>query len=276
MQASGILVVLLTLLLLNGWMYLQQPHMIFLPSRELDQTPADWGLEYENVSLGGGREPELHGWYIPCRGARQVLLFFHGNAGNIAHRGESVAIFHRLGLNVLIFDYRGYGHSAGKPSEPGLYEDAAAAWRYLTRDRGLAPEEIVLFGRSLGGVVASRLAADVGPGALILESTFSSARDMAHAVFPVLSRLIVLRFRFNATEYLQRVTCPVLVIHSPDDEIIPFRLGEKLYRAAHSPKALVRIGGDHNTGFIASQPAYEHALAAFISSQFPERQAASD
>ena len=276
MQASGILVVLLALVVLNGWMYLQQPHMIFLPYRQLDQTPADWGLEYEDVSLGAWQGPRLHGWYIPHRGSRRVLLFFHGNAGNISHRGESVAIFHRLGLNVFIFDYRGYGQSAGKPAEAGLYADAAAAWLYLTRDRGFAPENIVLFGRSLGGAVASRLAADVQPGALILESTFSSARDMAEAVFPVLSRLIVLRFRFNTAANIKRVTCPLLVVHSPDDEIIPFRLGEKVYQAAPAPKALVRLKGDHNTGFIASQPAYEEALAEFILAHVPGDEAARD
>jgi fermentation-respiration switch protein FrsA (DUF1100 family) len=276
MQASGIIVALVALLVLNGWMYLQQPHMIFLPYRQLDQTPADWGLAYEDVSLEALKGPRLHGWYIPHQGSRRALLFFHGNAGNISHRGESVTIFHRLGLNVFIFDYRGYGQSAGKPAEAGLYEDARAAWSYLTRERGFAPENIVLFGRSLGGVVASQLAADVQPGALILESTFSSARDMAHAVFPVLSRLIVLRFRFNTVAYIKDVTCPLLVVHSPDDEIIPFRLGEKIYQAARAPKALVRIRGDHNTGFIVSQPAYEDALAEFILTQVAADEPARD
>jgi fermentation-respiration switch protein FrsA (DUF1100 family) len=259
MQVSGILVLVLALALLNGWMYLQQPHMIFRPYRQLDQTPADWGLAYEDVSLGAAQGPRLHGWYIPHPGSRRVLLFFHGNAGNISHRGESVAIFHRLGLNVFIFDYRGYGQSAGKPGEAGLYEDAAAAWHYLTHDRGFAREDIVLFGRSL-----------------ILESTFSSARDMAQSVFPVLSRLIVLRFRFNTAAYINRVTCPLLVVHSPDDEIIPFRLGERVYQAARPPKVLIRIRGDHNTGFIASQPAYEHALAEFLRIHVPGDEPARD
>jgi fermentation-respiration switch protein FrsA (DUF1100 family) len=276
MQVSGILVLVLALALLNGWMYLQQPHMIFLPYRQLDQTPADWGLAYEDVSLGAAQGPRLHGWYIPHPGSRRVLLFFHGNAGNISHRGESVAIFHRLGLNVFIFDYRGYGQSAGKPGEAGLYEDAAAAWHYLTHDRGFAREDIVLFGRSLGGAVASRLAADVQPRALILESTFSSAHDMAQSVFPVLSRLIVLRFRFNTAAYINRVTCPLLVVHSPDDEIIPFRVGERVYQAARPPKVLIRIRGDHNTGFIASQPAYEHALAEFLRIHVPGDEPARD
>ena len=252
--------------LLNGFMYLQQPSMIFFPYGALDQTPARWGLEYEDVYLEAGDGVRLHGWYIPYRGAKQTLLFFHGNAGNISHRGASVEIFHRLGLNVFIFDYRGYGSSQGWPDEQGLKQDARAAWRYLTEKRGLEPKDIILFGRSIGGVVAAGLAARVQPGGLILESTFSSARDMAEVVFPLFSRLLFLRFEFDTLAYVRQVTSPVLVLHSPDDEMIPFRLGKKIFAASNEPKLLVRMNGSHNDAFLASQPEYSQALAAFISS----------
>ncbi|MCH6572947.1 MAG: alpha/beta fold hydrolase, partial [Proteobacteria bacterium] len=179
---KNILLLLLGLALLNGCMYLQQPSMIFFPYATLDQTPADWGLAYEEVFLDTEDGVRLHGWYIPRHGSKQTLLFFHGNAGNISHRGASVEIFHRLGLNVFIFDYRGYGMSQGKPVENGLYKDARAAWRYLTKERGFDQEDIILFGRSLGGAVAAELAAEIQPGGLILESTFSSAKDVANAV----------------------------------------------------------------------------------------------
>jgi fermentation-respiration switch protein FrsA (DUF1100 family) len=202
---------------------------------------------------------------MPRHGAKRTLLFFHGNAGNISHRGASVEIFHRLGLNVFIFDYRGYGKSQGKPDENGLYKDARAAWRYLINERGFDQEDIILFGRSIGGAVAADLAAEIQPGELILESTFSSARDVANAIFPVLSRLIFLRYEFNAVAHISRVTCPVLVLHSPDDEIIPFRLGEKVFQAANEPKSFVKMSGDHNGGFLMSQPDYERALGAFVS-----------
>jgi fermentation-respiration switch protein FrsA (DUF1100 family) len=262
---KNILLLLLGLALLNGCMYLQQPSMIFFPYATLDQTPAEWGLAYEDVFLDTEDGVRLHGWYIPRHGSKQTLLFFHGNAGNISHRGASVEIFHRLGLNVFIFDYRGYGKSQGKPEENGLYKDARAAWRYLTDERGFDQEDIILFGRSLGGAVAADLAAEIQPGGLILESTFSSARDVANAVFPILSRLIFLRYDFNTVAHVRRVACPVLVLHSPDDDIIPFRLGEKVFQAANEPKSLVKMRGDHNSGFLMSQPDYERALGAFVS-----------
>jgi fermentation-respiration switch protein FrsA (DUF1100 family) len=262
---SSLVVVLVTLGLLNGWMFIQQPGMIFFPYRNLDATPADWGYAYQDVSLVSSDAVKLHGWYIPHPEAERVLLFFHGNAGNVSHRGESIAIFHRLGLNVLILDYRGYGRSEGSPSEQGLYRDAAAAWAYLTGERGFDPEQIVVFGRSLGGAVAAQLAAEVQPGALILESTLSSARDFARSVFPLLSRLVVVRYDFDTLGYLGRVRAPVLVLHSREDEIMPFALGEKVFAAANPPRRFVPLQGDHNTGFMHSQPAYERELLNFLS-----------
>ena len=262
---KNILLLLLGLVLLNSCMYLQQSSMIFFPYATLDQTPAEWGLVYEDVFVDTEDGVRLHGWYIPRHGSKQTLLFFHGNAGNISHRGASVEIFHRLGLNVFIFDYRGYGKSQGKPDEKGLYKDARAAWRYLSKERGFGQEEIILFGRSLGGAVAAELAAEIQPGGLILESTFSSAKDVANAVFPVLSRLIFLRYDFDTAAHVRRVACPVLVLHSPDDEIIPFRLGEKVFQAAKEPKSFVKMRGDHNSGILMSQPDYERALGVFVS-----------
>jgi len=264
-MVNNILLLLLGLALLNGCMYLQQPSMVFFPYPTLDQTPAEWGVAYEDVFLETEDGMRLHGWYIPYHGSTHTLLFFHGNAGNISHRGDSVKILHRLGLNVFIFDYRGYGKSQGKPDESGLYKDARAAWHYLTDERGFDHKDIILFGRSLGGAVAAELAAATQPGGLILESTFSSARDVANVVFPILSRLIFLRYDFDTATHIRRVSCPVLVLHSPDDEIISFGLGEKVFRAANEPKFFMKMRGGHNSGFLVSQPDYEQALAAFIS-----------
>jgi hypothetical protein len=256
--------ILVGLALLNGFMYLSQPGMIFFPYAPLDATPNDWGLEYEDVSFRTDDGLGLHGWFIPHADSHRVLLFFHGNAGNISHRGESIVVFHRLGLNVFIVDYRGYGRSEGKPSEQGLYLDAGAAWRHLTQDRGFAPSDIVVFGRSLGGVVAAKLASRERPGALILESSFSSARDAAREIFPLLSRLVAVRFDLDAAGYVRKARCPVLVLHSPDDEIIPYRLGRKLFDAAPEPKRFVELRGGHNEGFILSQPGYERAIGEFL------------
>jgi fermentation-respiration switch protein FrsA (DUF1100 family) len=229
----------------------------------------DWGLPYQDVNLTTADGIQLHGWYIPHADSSKVLLFFHGNAGNISHRGASIAIFHRLGLNVFIIDYRGYGKSQGDPDEAGLYRDADAAWQYLTQEKGVDKDNIIIFGRSLGGAVATRLAAEVHPAALILESTFSSARDMAKSLFPIIYRLLIFRYRFNSMGRIKQINCPLLVMHSPDDEIIPFHVGEKLFNAANEPKRLIKMKGDHNNGFLLSQPAYEQSLRAFINTHMP-------
>ena len=247
-MTSFVIYAVIGLLLLNGLMYFQQKHMIFYPMGKLYQTPAQWDLDYEDVTLQTADNVQLHGWYIPHQQSENVLLFFHGNAGNISHRRESIELFHRLGLNVFIIDYRGYGQSEGSPSEQGLYQDASAAWLYLTAEKGFDPENVIIFGRSLGGAVAAKLASGVQARGLILESTMSSARDFARAVFKILSRL----------------NYPVLVLHSPEDEIMPFHLGEKVYDLANQPKHFVRMRGDHNNGFLLSQPEYQQELDRWL------------
>ncbi|MDH5388537.1 MAG: alpha/beta hydrolase [Gammaproteobacteria bacterium] len=263
-MSSYLTSLLIALFLINAFMFYQQPNMTFFPLAKLDGTPANWGMDYEDVSLQTTDGVALHGWYVPAAGSNQVLLFFHGNAGNISHRRESLEIFHRLGLNVLMIDYRGYGQSQGSPSEAGLYMDASAAWSYLIDEKGFAANEVVIFGRSLGGVVAADLASNVPARGLVLESTLSSSRDFAHLAFPVLSRLVFMRYDFASAAKMPRVNMPVLVLHSPDDEIMPFELGEALFAAAHEPKVFVRMRGGHNDGFVVSQPEYELSLGEWL------------
>ncbi|HEY5601650.1 MAG TPA: alpha/beta hydrolase [Gammaproteobacteria bacterium] len=269
----NIVSVLTTLVLIiaifSGFMYVNQPGMIFFPIKELRETPGDWGMSYEDVIIKTSDEVRLHAWFIPRHDTDKTLLFFHGNAGNISHRGDSLRIFHKLGLNVLIFDYRGYGQSEGRPAEDGLYEDARAVWRYLTQIRGISDKNVILFGRSLGGAVAAKLAAEINAGGVILESTFSSAKDMARELFPVFSYFIPMRFDFNTEAFIKAVNYPVLVIHSPDDEIIPYSLGRKVYEAAGQPKQMMDIHGDHNSGFLHSQAQYEKGLEQFLAGIYP-------
>ena len=255
---------LLLLLIINVVMFVQQPRITFYPYSEHEASPTQWGLPYEEVAFTTEDEVRLHGWYIPHPDATKTVLFLHGNGGNISHRGESLAIFHRLGLNTLIIDYRGYGRSEGEPSEQGLYRDARAAWDYLILQRGLKPEQIIIFGRSLGGAVATELASQVEPAALILESTFSSARDMARHLFPLLSHVVLLRYKFNSEQRIRQLKSPLYMAHSPDDEIIPYSLGRQLYAAAPSPKQFLEMRGGHNSGFMQSQPEYELGLKRFI------------
>lgn len=247
--------------------YLLQSRLLYFPDtpgRSLDATPADIGLAFEDVSLVAVDGVKLRGWFLPSPGARRVVVFCHGNAGNISHRLDWLRILHRLGLSVLIFDYRGYGRSEGRAREQGTYLDAEAAWAYLTQTRGYRPADIVLFGESLGGPIAAHLGMAVQPGAVILASTFTSVPELAahhYRIFPV---RWLSRFRYATVEYLGAVKAPVLVIHSRDDEIVPFAHGEALHRRAAEPKALLAIRGDHNGGFLLSEPALVAGMQQFL------------
>jgi fermentation-respiration switch protein FrsA (DUF1100 family) len=239
-------------------------HLPEIPGRTLTATPQTAGIDYQSVDIITADDVKLHGWFVTAEPARATLLFFHGNAGNISHRIDSLRIFHDLGLSTLIIDYRGYGQSEGKPSEQGLYADSEAAWRYLMSERGIPPRQIIIFGRSLGGAVAAWLAARHQPRMLILESTFTSAPDMAAELYPFLPTHLLTRLQYDTRSNLERVSCPVLIVHSRDDEIIPFQHGQRLYDTAREPKRLLEIRGDHNMGFLLDQVRYEAELAAFL------------
>jgi fermentation-respiration switch protein FrsA (DUF1100 family) len=257
-------------------LYFLQGSMVFLssmPGRELDATPADIGLEFEDVHIDTEDGERLHAWFVRAASARGTLLFFHGNAGNISHRLESIAIFNRLGLDVLIVDYRGYGQSTGSTTEAGTYLDAAAAWDYLVFERGLPANRIVLFGRSLGGAVAAWLGSTRPPGQLpaatIIESCFSSGAAMAQRLYPFYPARLLTRLRYPAAAYAEQLGSPVLVVHSRDDEIIPFGMGREIFEAVSARKDFVELRGDHNAGFWISRDSYVPALDDFLGSVIP-------
>lgn len=250
------------------YVYAAQSQFLYfpnLPGRELLSSPASIGLDYQTVQITTADQVVLDGWFVPSVSSRGVILFFHGNAGNISHRLESLRIFNKLGYSTLIIDYRGYGRSQGKPSEEGTYLDAEAAWRYLVNDRRFRERDIVIFGRSLGGAIAARLAGEKHPSGLILESVFTSVPDMAAQIYPWLPVRWLSRFDYNVVEALRNTACPVLIVHSPDDEIIPFSHGRKLFAAAPEPKSFLEIRGDHNQGFMASGQDYIRGLKRFLS-----------
>lgn len=249
--------------------YLGQSSLLYLPSRTPGATPAQVGLEYEELRITTGDGVRLHGWYLPATRARGTLLFFHGNAGNISHRLDSLRIFHELGLNVLLFDYRGYGESEGRPDEVGTYRDAEAAWDYLVTQRGESPRRIVLFGRSLGASLAAWLAAQREPAVLVLESAFVSVPELAADLYPWLPARWLARLHYTTRDYLAQVRCPVLVAHSPRDEIIPYRHGQELYRAAPEPKQFLALEGDHNSGFLQTGEHYRETLEFFLDRHLP-------
>jgi len=248
-------------------LYLFQGRMVFLsnfPGRELTASPGDIGLNYEDVSLTTADNERLHGWYIPAEDSSGVVLFFHGNAGNISHRLDSLRIFNETGLSTLIIDYRGYGQSTGKTSERGTYLDAQAAWDYLVDHRGISPGRIIIFGRSLGGAVGAWLGVHNNPAGLIIESSFSSGADMARRLYPFLPASLITRLKYPVVEYAGRLNSPVLVIHSIHDEIIPFSMGQAIYAAVNQPKEFLQIQGDHNNGFLISKGDYMAAVKDFV------------
>jgi len=266
-----VIIIVVAYVVFTSFLFVSQAHYVYYPERVLSSSPSSIGLDFESVSFETTDRVKLSGWFIPSDSARGVILFCHGNAGNIGHRLESIQIFHRLGLDILIFDYRGYGQSEGTPSEQGTYEDASAAWRYLVEERQVNPIEIIVFGRSLGGAVASWLAQSQSPGALILESTFTSLPDIAASLYPYLPVRLLLRFKYNTAEYLGKVNCAVLIVHSRDDEIMPFSHGRRLFEMASEPKKFLEISGTHNEGFITSGKDYEKGLNAFISEHIEPR-----
>lgn len=243
-----------------------QAQLIYFPKteRELAVTPERVGLAYESVEIITSDDETIHGWFVPVADAKGTMLFFHGNGGNISHRVDYMPMFQLLGYNLFIIDYRGYGQSSGSPSEAGTYLDAQAAWRYLTEVKNFAPSQIVLYGESLGGPIAAWLAAREKPGMLVLASTFTSVPDLAETIYPYLPVRLITRFSYNTLESLAAITAPVLVTHSPQDEIVPFEHGQRLFQAASEPKQFLTLEGGHNTGFIFTREEWIAALDAFL------------
>ena len=241
-------------------------HLPGVPGRELMATPADIGLQWEDVQIRTEGDVSLHGWYLPAPedGAGYTVAFFHGNAGNISHRLDSLEIFHELGLATLIIDYRGYGRSEGSPSEEGLYRDGDAAWRYLVDERNVPPGKVIAFGRSLGAAVAGRVAAEHEVGGVILESSFTSAVDRGAELYPIFPVRLLARIHYPTRDFVRDVDAPVLVVHSPEDEIIPIHHGRAVYEAAPAPKQFLEIRGDHNTGFLQSRERYARGIADWL------------
>jgi len=256
-----------------GLVFLFQSHLVYYPhiGREVSATPQAHGLAYEEVGIATEDGERVIGWWVPAPEARGTVLIFHGNAGNISHRLDYLAMFRRLGYASFIIDYRGYGRSSGTPSEAGTYRDAAAAWRHVTERRGVAPHDIVLFGESLGGAVASWLAARHTPRALVLHSTFTSVPDLGAQVYWFLPVRLISRFRYDNLAHLKEVKAPVLVIHSREDDIVPYTHGERLYKEARGPKEFLVLRGGHNDAFVFMREQWVRALGEFLERHAPRK-----
>jgi fermentation-respiration switch protein FrsA (DUF1100 family) len=251
-------------------LYFRQGSMVYYPTREITLSPGDIGLAYEDLIFFTEDGERISGWYVPAPERKGTILAFHGNGGNIGHRLHLIGLLRSLGWDVCIIDYRGYGSSTGRPTEEGTYQDARAAWNYLVKERGLRPDRIVIHGRSLGGAVAAALAAEVNPAGLILESTFTSVPDLGHKLYPYLPVRWLCRFKYDTLARLSGISCPLLVAHSRDDDMIPFRHGERLFAAAREPKTFVPLEGGHNDGEDHTAPSYRAALIQFLDPCVPQ------
>jgi pimeloyl-ACP methyl ester carboxylesterase len=257
------LLILVAAFLLLRWM---ERRMLFIPDHVNYGEPSAAGLRHEEVWLTTSDGVKIHGWFVPAKDEPLVTcLFLHGNAGNITARLDKLRILHDLGISTLIMDYRGYGKSAGRPSETGIYRDADAAYAWLTKKKSVAAQTIVLFGESLGCAPALDLAVREPVGGVILESPFISTAAMGSEIFPWLPTRLIVSQKFDNLSKIPRLNAPLLVMHSRADEIIPFRHGEKLFAAANEPKRMLVMRGDHNGGFLQTGEEYALTIGRFAS-----------
>jgi len=262
--AFSLVIVVLVLLLI---VRLLENRLTFYPQRDYDCRPEDFGLSYEEITLRPSGDATIYGWYFKPRAEEGcVLVIFHGNAGNISHRLQWLAPFIWRGLGAVLFDYRGYGHSTGSPSEKAFQQDALALWDFLVDKKGLAPENIVSFGRSLGGAPAAFLASERRVGCLILEGAFTHGRDMARKIFGFLPVHLVMKNHWDVVSRLAKVESPVMILHGTMDEIVPFSLGEKLAEGCSGKEVLwwpVQGGGHLDLHIILGETYYER-IAEFV------------
>lgn len=256
------------------FLYLRQNRFIFFPAPVIETTPAELELKYEEVWIPvnqkSGKVERIHGWWIPSEtSSDRVLLYLHGNGVNIGANVNHAARFHQLGFSVLLIDYRGYGLSEGSfPTENTVFVDAQTSWNYLVQDRGIAPEQIFLYGHSLGGAIAVDLAIrQPNAAGVIVQSSFTTMREMVDYrfhfwMFPI---DLLLTHRFDSRAKISQLQMPVLFIHGMADPEIPSEMSEQLYQVAPQPKRLFLVpdAGHNNVASIAGE-AYFQVVRDFL------------
>lgn len=258
----GIVLALLTGVAYTGMI---ERHFIYFPVREMESDPSDLGLLFDEVYFVTQDGVRLFGWFVP--GDKDLVwLWFHGNAGNISHRLENLALLHHeLGISIFLFDYRGYGRSEGRSSEKGTYLDAEAALAYLYSRGDINKDKIIYFGRSLGAAVAVEMARRQAPAALILESPFPSVSYMARRLYPFLPVWPLLRTKYDSLSKIVEVQAPLLVLHGDSDDIVPVEAGKEVFEAAREPKEFYIIpGARHNDTYLVGGQDYFDEMHRFI------------
>ena len=245
-------------------LFLMQSKLVYFPSKEIVCTPTDIRLQYEDITMKTSDGLNLNAWFIPANSPTGTVLFCHGNGGNISYSLDVVETLNKFNLNVLLFDYRGYGKSEGIPTENGTYTDADTAYRWLLKDKNIPESSIIVMGRSLGAAIAANLANKHNPRILILESGFSSTADVAAKQYPIFPVRLLCRYKYKTADSVKDIKCPLLVVHSPDDEIVPYSNGIKIFSSAKEPKEFLEIKGSHNEGYSDSGDTYTNGLKDFM------------
>jgi fermentation-respiration switch protein FrsA (DUF1100 family) len=257
-------------LFFGGLVYLHfnQELMVFRPFGGVRATPDQYGARFESIYLDTEDGERLHGWWLPAENSRGTILYCHGNAGNITDRRPALEGLLPLGFDIFIFDYRGFGQSTGSPTEQGTYIDVKRAWKYLVEERRIPPEKIIVWGRSLGGAIATYLASKVAPAALVLESTFTSLPDLTDELYWIPDKSWV-AVQYPSLDRIRSIRVPHLHAHSPHDDLIGFHHGRMLFEASGSiRKEFVEIGGTHRSGHL-TQPEYRERVVRFLRDVLP-------
>lgn len=241
-----------------------QDHLMFgRRTQEIVETPDARNMVYEEVRLDVAGERTV-GWWLPLPDAKATVLLSHGSGRNISGYLDDVALFHEAGLSVLLYDYGGYGLSTGQPSGERCCADGIAMWNYLVHNKNISPDSIIIAGSSMGGGIACEIASQVSPRAVLLESTFTSVPDVLWDTYPYFPANWICRIQFRNLDRIRKFTCPVLIVHSKDDTVVPFAHGERLYQHVNAPKLFVEIRGAHYGGKFTSKETYLQGLKAFL------------
>jgi fermentation-respiration switch protein FrsA (DUF1100 family) len=263
-------------------MYDYEQEFVYVPTTFVKQTPRDVGMPFDSIALTSDDGVNIQGWFIPAQSldqpsgtpaAARTLLFFHGRAGNMSDSLEKIRLFHDMGLDVFAIDYHGYGASGGAPSENGLTGDAVAAYFYLVDKRSVKPGRLYVCGEDLGAAVAIDLATRVTMAGLITEGANASILEKIEDDWPLIPWQYLLRNQFDSIKKIGDVRVPVLMIHSSDDELVPFNDSRRLYVLAHDPKELVEIHGSHRDAFVKSFDTYYDKIDQFVHGESKDKSA---
>jgi len=267
-MVTGLALIVLFVVTLKLSMPWIEDYQTYKPMAEFEVHPSQENLTFEEIDFISTQGTRIYGWYFPIPGAEKTLVLFHGNAGNISHNLFFVKLFQALTpVNVYLFDYRGYGKNGGRSCTPGILRDAEEAILQIKEKLKSQDQKLIFFGRSLGGVLAIETAARVPCDGLIVENTFLSFREIAKTFYPFIPLFLLTTDRLDAQDRIGKVTCPVLVVHSTLDHLIPFHHGERLFEAAKEPKEFYPVqGAGHDDAVDIGGENYLTVLKRFIES----------